>query len=755
MNARLNPAAVADETLRELMRDVESGSPAAVIRAVKIDRRSFLKLTGMAGGGLTLGFLVGGDVNAAGETGGAGEFVPNAFLRISSKGSILIYNKGPEIGQGIKTAFPLIIAEELDALWTDVVVEQAPVNPTVYGRQSAGGSRSIPDSWDQLRKAGAVARSMLLSAAAATWKVPVAECSTRDSAVWNGKRKLKYGALVARAAALPVPDPATVKLKERSEYRLLGKAYTGVDNRKVVTGAPLFGIDQQLPGLKYAVFEKCPATGGKVRSANLDEIKKLPGVRDAFVIEGNGKPTEIMPGVAIVADSTWAAFEARKQLRVEWDESAASKDSWSGLAKRAAELAKQPAGETTTISVGVTADALKGAAKTVDGFYTYPFVSHAPLEPQNCTAWSHDGIIELWSPTQTADRALSTLAGALGVPVEKIKINQTRVGGGFGRRLMNDYACEAGAIAQRFAGPVKLTWTREQDMAHDFYRPGGFHSLAGGLDAAGKLVAWRNHFISFTTDGKNPVSGGNLPDQEFPAQNFPNYQLTQTLLPLATPCGPWRAPRSCSVAWVIQSFLHELSAAAHRDHREFLLEVMGEPRLLPGGLNTGRAADVIKLATEKAGWGRKLPAGQGMGLAFHFSHAGHFAEVAEVSVDANKRIRLNRMVVVGDIGPIVNMSGANNQCEGGVLDGFSTMLGLEITMENGRVEQSNFHQYPILRIADQPKVEVHFIQSDNPPTGVGEPALPPVAPAICNAIYAAIGHRVRTLPLTKEGFSAG
>jgi len=754
MNAHLSPAALADETLRELMREVELGGPALPVRAVKIDRRHFLKLTGMAGGGLTLGFFVGSDARAAGEK-GAADFSPNAFLRISSKGSILIYNKGPEIGQGIKTAFPLIIAEELDALWTDVVVEQAPVNPVVYGRQSAGGSRSIPDSWDQLRKAGAVARSMLLSAAAASWKVPVEECSTRDSAVWHGKRKLTYGALAAKAAALPVPDAAKVKLKERSEYRLLGKWYTGVDNRKVVTGAPLFGIDQQLPGLKFAVYEKCPATGGKVRTANLDELKKLPGVRDAFVVEGNGKPTELMPGVAIVADSTWAAFEARKQLRVEWDESAASKDSWSALTKRAAELSKQAAGDTTTVSVGTVADALKGAAKTVEGFYTYPFVSHAPLEPQNCTAWNHDGIIEFWSPTQTADRALTTLAGALGMPVEKIKINQTRVGGGFGRRLMNDYACEAGAIAQRFAGPVKLMWTREQDMAHDFYRPGGFHSLTGGVDATGKLVAWRNHFISFTTDGKNPVSGGNMPGEEFPAQNVPNYLLSQTLLPLATPCGPWRAPRSCSVAWVIQSFLHELSAAAHRDHRDFLLEVMGEPRLLPGGLNTARAADVIKLVSEKAGWGRKLPAGHGMGLAFHFSHAGHFAEVAEVSVDADKRIKLHRMVVVGDIGPIVNMSGANNQCEGGVLDGFSTMLGLEITMENGRVEQSNFHQYPILRIADQPKVEVHFIQSDNPPTGVGEPALPPVAPAICNAIYAAIGHRVRTLPLTKEGFSAG
>jgi isoquinoline 1-oxidoreductase beta subunit len=405
-------------------------------------------------------------------------------------------------------------------------------------------------------------------------------------------------------------------------------------------------------------------------------------------------------------------------------------------------------------NVGAVDTAIEGAAKKVSAFYTYPFVAHSPLEPQNCTAWSHDGIVEFWSPTQTADRAIELAAGALGLTPDKVKINQTRVGGGFGRRLMNDYMCEAGAIAQRFPAPVKLTWTREQDMAHDFFRPGGFHSLTGGLDAQGTLIAWRNHFITVTQDGKAPSSGAGWAGNQFPGLNVPHYQLTQTLLPIRTPTGPWRAPGSCAVAWVIQSFLHEMAVAAGRDHRDFLLEVMGEPRLLEGGLNTDRAANVIDLACEKAGWGRKLPEGHGMGLAFHFSHAGHIAEVAEVSVDADRRVRLHRMVVAGDIGPIVNMSGAMNQCEGAVIDGFSTMLGLEITMENGLVEQSNFHQYPLLRMPQHPRVEVHFLQSENPPTGVGEPALPPVAPAICNAIHAATGKRVRTLPLTREGFSA-
>jgi len=745
------PEMVVDASLRDLMRDLENGAPVLPFRAIKLDRRKFLQLTGLAGGGLVLAFSMGREAGAAGATDAA--FVPNAFLRIARDGSILIFNKGPEIGQGIKTAFPLIIAEELDARWSDVKVEQAPVNPAVYGRQSAGGSRSIPDSWDQLRRAGAMARQMLVAAAAAQWRVPVEQCSARDSAVWHGKRKAGYGALAAKAATLPVPDAATVKLKDRKEYRLLGKWYTGVDNHAVVTGKPLFGIDQTLPGMKMAVYQRCPATGGKVRSANLEEIKRLPGVRDAFVIEGNGKTTEVMPGVAIVADTTWAAFEARKQLRVDWDDTGASKDSWTALSQKARELAKLPTGTSTVANVGAVDEALEGASKTVSALYTYPFVAHSPLEPQNCTAWAHDGIVEFWAPTQTADRAIETVAGALGITADKVRVNQTRVGGGFGRRLMNDYMCEAGAIAQRFAAPVKLVWTREQDMAHDFFRAGGFHSLTGGLDAQGKLTAWRNHFITFTHDGKAPSSGAGWSGTQFPGLSLPNYQLSQTMLPIKTPTGPWRAPASCSVAWVIQSFLHELSAAAGRDHRDFLLEIMGPPRLLEGGLDTGRAADVIRLACDKAGWGRPLPAGHGLGLAFHFSHAGHIAEVAEVSVDAQKRVRLHRVVVAGDIGPIVNMSGANNQCEGAVVDGFSTMAGLEITMENGLIEQSNFHQYPLLRIPSHPKVEVHFIQSDHPPTGVGEPALPPVAPAICNAIFAATGQRVRTLPLTREGFS--
>lgn len=750
MSSVLRSIASADDDIREILRAAE-----AQTKGSTFDRRTFLKVVGLASGGFVLAFYVGAPniANANGKS----TFAPNAFIRISPDGTILIYSKGPEIGQGIKTAFPLIVAEELDADWAHVRVEQAPINPAVYGRQSAGGSRSIPMSWDQLRKAGASARAMLVSAAAKEWNVAASECRTASSVVYHdaSSRQLTYAALSNKAAAVPVPDESTLRLKTREEYKLLGTFVTGVDNHAIVTGQPLFGIDTVLPNMRYAVFEKCPAVGGKVRNANLDQIKKMPGVIDAFVVDGTGKVNEVMPGVAIVASSTWAALRAKRALEIDWDESDASKDSWSKAVAEARELGKKE-GDETLKRVG-DFDRAVADGKVVEAFYSYPFVAHAPMEPQNCTAWFHDGGIELWAPTQTPDAGLIAVANVLGLAQEKVTVHQVRAGGGFGRRLINDFMCEAAVIAKRAGVPIKLTWTREDDMQHDFFRVGGFHSLKGGIDKSGKLVAWADHFITFTADGEKPTSGGDISPEEFPAQLLPNVRLTQTKLPLKIPTGPWRAPRSCAIAFPIQSFIHECAVAAKRDHLEFLLEIMGEPRWLQEGneyaLNTARAAAVIKLAAEKAGWGKSLPKGRGLGLAFHFSHAGHFAQVAEVSVDTNKKLTVHKVTVAGDIGPIINMSGAKNQVEGCVIDGLSTAMGLELGIENGRIIETNFDRYPLLRIANAPEVAVHFIQSEYPPTGVGEPAFPPVAPAICNAIYNATGYRVRTMPLAKEGFT--
>jgi isoquinoline 1-oxidoreductase beta subunit len=751
----------ADPYLHEVLAELEAQEDARYSAAAQtVDRRTFLKLTGVAGGGLMLAIAAPGGrslAHAAAED--VTSFAPNAYLKIATDGVITIYSKNPEIGQGVKTSMPMIVAEELDASWDDVRVEQSEINEAVYGRQFAGGSLAIPWHWDTLRQAGAVAKAMLVAAAAERWGVPASELAAADSRVTHAAsgRSLGYGELAAAAAQLPVPDPKDIPLKARDQYKLLGKRITGVDNHALVTGQPLFGIDQAVDGMHYATFVKCPAVGGRVAGANLDEIKALPGVTHAFVLEGNGKVTELMPGVAIVANSTWATLNARRALKVDWDESDASKDSWSASVAAAKRLSQQQVTGQPVAASGNADAALAAGTKRVKSFYTYPFVSHAPMEPQNCTAWYRDGQLTLWAPTQTPGRAIDNAASVLGIDKANITLHQTRVGGGFGRRLMNDFACEAAAISREAGVPVKLQWTREQDMGHDFYRVGGFHALEGSVDADGKLSGWRNHFITFTADGEKPVSGGTIRPAEFPGPLVENYELTMSMLPLATPCGPWRAPGSNAIAFAVQSFIHELAVAADRDHLEFLLEIMGEPRWLGEqrgrDLNTARAAAVIKLAAEKAGWGRPMPAGRGLGLSFHFSHMGHFAEVADVSVTADKKLTVHSVTIAADVGPIVNMSGAENQCEGGVIDGLSTMIGLELSIEEGRIQESNFDRYPILRMGSVPDVNVHFIQSEYPPTGLGEPALPPLAPAVCNAIYAASGHRVKTLPLSREGYA--
>ncbi len=732
------------------------------IATMKLSRRTVLNLSAGAAGGLMLGFGLGkgaGDALAA-----PGDFEPNAFISIKPSGRIRIMAKNPEIGQGVKTSLPMIVAEELDAAWDDVDVEQSPIDQETYGVQFAGGSRSTPTNWTPLRQAGATARAMLVDAAARQWGVAASECTTADSAVIHASsgRRLTYGQLANRAGRLPVPDPETLQLKDRSEFKLLGKRITGVDNEKLVTGQPLFGIDTVLPGMLHAAYQKCPAVGGRVASANLEQIKAMPGVKDAFVLEGNGNVFQLMPGVAIVAESTWAAFRAKEALQVEWDESEASKDSWTSISEQAQEIARSPRGPDVVHATEGIDDALEGAAKNVKAFYSYPFVAHAPLEPQNCTAWRQGDKLEIWAPTQIPGdlgrfSAWGFLQNDLGFAKENITINQMRAGGGFGRRLANDYLCEAAAIASKVDAPVKLLWTRGDDMAHDFYRAGGFHALEAGLDRDGKLTAFRDHFISFTADGESGVSGGAMRETEFPAPLVANAEISQTLLPLKIPCGPWRAPGSNVFAFAIQSFLHELSVEADRDHVEFLLEILGEPRWLtpddPSALNTGRAADVIKLAAEKAGWGRELPEGRGLGIAFYFSHAGHIAEVAEVSMESENRVRVHKVTVAADVGPIVNRSGAENQIEGSVIDGLSTMMNLQLNIENGRIQESNFDQYTLLRMPNAPQVETHFIESDHPPTGLGEPALPPLAPAVANAIFAASGRRIRSMPLSAHGIT--
>jgi isoquinoline 1-oxidoreductase beta subunit len=732
---------------------------------IGLDRRSFLKISGLAGSGLVLAALAPVVTGAEADPDlvvGGGEL--NAFVQVSSDGKITIYSSNPEMGQGIKTALPMIIAEELGARWEDVEVLQAPVDSTKFGRQSAGGSTTIPRTWDEMRRMGASAREMFISAGSLVMEVPKNELKAADSKVSHTSgRFMTFGQLATLAAKQDVPDPQSLKFKERDEYTILGTSVSGVDNLVISTGMALFGIDTQVPDMLFAAYAKCPAIGGKVVSANLSEIKALPGVVDAFIIKGNDNVRELLDGVAIVGTSTFAVFDAQQKLNVQWDESRASKDSWTQMVARAKSLHGTRGGE-EVIDKGDVEDAFEDPDNTtIEALYEYPFVAHLCMEPMNCTAHYKKGqsgeadALEIWAPTQGREQLIHGVAKSFhSLEPEQITIHQPRLGGSFGRRVYAEYICEVIEISKRVNAPVKLTWSREDDIRHDFFRSGGFQSVKAAVNKQGQLVAFEDHFMGMQTDGR-AASGSRFSATQFPMQNIDHAYASKTMFEIGTPCGPWRAPGSNTTAFVVQSFLNEMSVAAGRDYEEFLLEILGEPRWFEEGnirsLNTGRAADVIKLAAKEAGWGRQMPAGSGLGLAFYFCHAAHVAEVAEVSVDANKKLTVHKVTVAVDVGPIVNMSGATAQVEGAVIDGLSTMMAQKITMENGRIQQSNFHDYEVLRMPHAPKVDIHFIQSDYSPTGLGEPALPPLAPAVGNAIYAATGYRVRKMPLSDEGYS--
>jgi isoquinoline 1-oxidoreductase beta subunit len=736
-----------------------------------LNRRSFLKLSTVVGGGLALGLYEGvfEPASSDAQRGPAKDLSPKAFISIASTGIVTIKAKGAEIGQGVKTMLPMLIAEELDVDWANVRVEQADLDEASYGSQSAGGSYSTPNNYEPLRHVGAAARAMLISAAAARWNCPESEITTdRGMIIHAPEHKISYGELAAEASALTPPPFASLKLKNPKNFKIIGKSQTNVDIHAITTGQPLFGIDVKVPGMKYAVIQRCPVFGGKVKSFNEDVVAKLPGVRKTLVIAGSlpdlslastvvSSEPGMEPGVAIIADTWWQAQSARNKLKVDWDFGPGVSQNSDEFAKHATELLAAPPADTIRTDGDFDA-AIKGAHKVIEATYSYPFIAHAPLEPMGSTAQFKDGKLEIWTTSQNPGPGRNNCAKVLGLQNSDITVHMCRMGGAFGRRLGNDYMVEAAYLAKNTDTPVKLLWSREDDMTHDSYRPGGFHGLKAGIDEKGKLIALRQHLVTYG-DGLKFASGANIDGNEYPAGRVPNYQLHTTAMPLKLRTGPLRAPGANALCWVGGSFLDEVAAAAGRDPLDFNLELLATPQIpfakgRPNTLNPDRLAGVLKLVAEKSAWKtRKSTPGHGFGIGCYYCHLGYFAEVAEVTVDAQNRVKVLHVWAAGDIGAqIINPAAAENMVMGSIIDGMSEM-NQEITLSKGRVEQTNYSDHPMIRMSQAPVIDVFWNITDFPVTGLGEPALPPVIPAIANAISAATGKRLRTLPLSRSGMA--
>ncbi|PYP14801.1 MAG: twin-arginine translocation pathway signal protein [Gemmatimonadetes bacterium] len=705
-----------------------------------MERRAFLQIAGTAGAGLVIGFRIP-------DRRGVTPFAPNAWLQIEPTGAITVTIDKSEMGEGNHTALAMLVAEELDADWTKVKVGPLPENPKGWSRRmSTGGSTSVRTSWDILRKAGASARAMLVGAAAQTWGVDPGACRTESGVVTHATHRATYGELATKAATIAVPE--NPPLKDPKDFRLLGKRTHRLDTPSKVNGTAQFGIDVRLPGMLTASVERSPVFGGKVKSFDATRAKTLPGVRHVVQLESTpwtgvagawGVGTE--SGVAVVADTYWQAVQGRQALQITWDEGANA--TLGDIPARLAVLAGQSGVQAR--KDGDATAALAGAAKKIEAFYEVPFLHHATMEPMNCTAFAHADSCEVWAPTQNQTRAQEVAAEAAGVPVDKVRIHTTLLGGGFGRRLESDFVAEAVSISKAVNAPVKVIWSREDDMKHGFYRPATYNALTAGLDAQSKPVAWTHHIVAPPILLKfGPLQNGIDRTLIDGAANMPyavpNVFVDQVAADLSVPLGFWRSVGASQNAFVVESFMDELAIAAGRDPYEFRRELLQEK---PRHLRT------LELAATKAGWGTPLPAGHGRGIAIAEWEPTTCAAVAEVSVAPDGTVRVHRVVCAVDCGPVVNPDTIEAQMQGGVVFGLSAALYGEITIENGRVKQSNFTDYPVLRIPEMPVVEVNIVPSTDALGGIGEPSVPPTAPAVCNAIYAATGKRVRRLPIGK------
>jgi isoquinoline 1-oxidoreductase subunit beta len=707
----------------------------------ELSRRSFVIITAGAGAGLMLGIRIGSARSVIDASPVPPEWTPNAWLRIDDAGVVTIFAPKAEMGQGVFTALPMIVAEELDADWSKVRIEQSPArNP--YDT-ATGGSDSVRSSWMPLRQAGATARAMLIAAAAVEWDVASTDCSTEPGAVVHAptRRRLTYGALASKAAKLPVPDVSTLRLKSPDAFRLVGKSMPRRDAKAKTDGSAIFGIDVKVPGMLVASVARCPVYDGRLAHLDDKKARAVPGVRGVIPLDAM-RDVALPARVAVVADSTWAAIKGRRALVVEWAGGANGEFS-SAEMFAAAHAALSTDGDVMQ-QVGDVKTAKAGAARVVEQVYEVPFLAHATMEPMNCTARVTDSAAELWIPSQFGSAMQARVAKFLNLPVDAVTVHVTFLGGGFGRRAYADFVIDAVQIAKAAGAPVKVVWSREEDIQHDLYRPASVQRLRAALDASGRPVSWENRIAGPSNEGFwHPASQhkGQADAPETIPYDIQNRLADFVYVPAPVPVGAWRAVRHTQNVFCIESFIDELAHEAGTDPIAFRLSLLG---------GNARAHQVLTTVRDNSGWGKPLPKGRGRGVAFMDYAGTYVAHVAEVAVAADGTIRVDRVTCAFDCGQMINPDTVRAQIESSVIWAMSAALWGEITVLHGRTVQSNFNDYRVARMSDTPVIDVHLISNHETPTGVGEPSVPGVAPAIANAVWAATARRLRRLPLNGE-----
>jgi len=723
-----------------------------------ISRRQFVMGGAVAGAGaLVIGVRLSGHLVRAQESDpGAKKAAPNpfdAYVHVKPDGHISLIVAKSEMGQGIKTGLAMILAEEAEVDFNSVSVEQAETRPDIYAHMGTGGSGSTQENFTPLRQAGATVRELMITAAAARWNVPRSECEAKKGSVRHEKsdRKAGYGELVDAAVKLPRPAPEKVELKDENDFQLIGHATPRVDIPSKVNGSAQFGIDVRVPEMVFAVVARCPTFGGKAAHFDAGKAKAIAGVREVFEIPALGADKFTAGGVAVVADSTWAAMKGREALAITWAHGAAVSESSDGM-REALRAAAKKSGKRMRNDGDVDA-VLSNGAKKVEAVYEMPLLAHATMEPMNITAHVRGSDVEVWAPTQAPDWVQGTVASVLGLKPDKVIVHTTLMGGGFGRRYMADFPAEVAQIAKVVGKPVQLVWTREDDMTHDFYRPATCHRLQGAVGAQGRPVAWFHTLASTSIRGywdpkADPAEGESGGARQMPYA-IANVRLEFNGVTSALPRAWWRSVEHSFNGFVVESFIDELAAAAGQDPAQFRRSLLVKPPNWKPKFeydpDPARLLGVLNLVAEKSGWANPLPKGKGRGIACYHSFGSYFAEVAEVTVKGSE-FKIDRIVAAVDCGQIVNPESVRSQTEGAIIYGLSAALKNEITIKNGAVEQTNFDGYDPLRISEAPPIEVHLVTSKEDPGGMGEPALPPIAPAVANAIFAASGQRLRRMP---------